>query len=447
MVKENIEKPELISPAGDLEKLKIAFLYGADAVYASTPRFSMRTREVGFTQKSLKEGIDYAHSIGKKVYLTINVFPHSSEIEALKKHILESAKLNPDAFIVADPGVLEFVRANTEIPIHLSTQANTTNQLSANFWAKQGVERIVLARELSLKDIMIISNHIKHVSSQTRSGIHALDSRLRGNDKTECGNDKTECGNDKTELEAFVHGAMCMAYSGRCQISNYLTKRDPNKGVCIQACRFKYKMYGLEEEFRPGEIFPIYEDESGTHLLNSKDLCMIDHIPELIEAGISSFKIEGRLKSIYYVGIITRAYRKAIDLYFDDPIKYQKERKKLLLEVTKTSNRGFTTGFFLNKPDKDTNNYKTSRAKADWGFVGIVKSYDKARKVAVIEAKNYLSKGSQIEVVTPDRIIKCKITSMVREGKEIDVVHAGYVFEMPIGTEVPENSFVRLGLK
>jgi putative protease len=430
MVKENVKKPELISPAGDMEKLKIAFMYGADAVYASTPIFSMRTREIGFNQKTLKEGIDYAHSIGKKVYLTINTFPHPSQIEALKKHILSSAKLGPDAFIVADPGVLEFVKANTTIPIHLSTQANTTNHLSAEFWQKQGVERIVLARELSLKDIKAISDYCSS-EARTKTG------RLLGKASK----------NNSLELEAFIHGAMCMAYSGRCQISNYLTRRDPNKGACIQACRFKYKMYGLEEEFRPGEIFPLYEDEEGTHILNSKDLCMIDHIPDMIEAGISSFKIEGRLKSIYYVGIITRAYRKAIDLYFADSEKYKKERKKLALEIAKTSNRGFTTGFFFNKPDKDTNNYETSRAKSSWGFVGIVKSYDKAREVAVIEAKNRLLKGSEIEIVTPDQRVKCKIVSMMCKGNEVDVVHAGYEFEMPLGTEVPESSFVRLRLR
>jgi len=430
MIKENIKKPELISPAGDIEKLKIAFMYGADAVYASTPIFSMRTREIGFNQKTLKEGIDYAHSIGKKVYLTINTFPHPSQIEALKKHIINSLKLNPDAFIVADPGVLEFVKANTDIPIHLSTQANTTNHLSAGFWQKRGVERIVLARELSLKDIKAISDYCS-------SGARTKNGRLLGKASK----------NNSLELEAFVHGAMCMAYSGRCQISNYLTRRDPNKGACIQACRFKYKMYGLEEEFRPGETFPLCEDEEGTHILNSKDLCMIDHVPDLVEAGISSFKIEGRLKSIYYAGIITRAYRKAIDLYFSDFEKYKKERKKLVLEIAKTSNRGFTTGFFFNKPDKDTNNYETSRAQSNWGFVGIVKSYDKARKVVVIEAKNHLPKGSQIEIVTPDRILRCRIASMMCKGNEVDVVHAGYEFKMPFDTEVPEYSFVRLRLR
>ena len=424
--------------------MKIAFMYGADAVYASTPDFSMRTREVGFTEKSLKEGINYAHKIGKKVYLTINIFPHASEIEALKQHILRSIKLAPDAFIVADPGVLEFVKANTNIPIHLSTQANTTNQLAADFWQKQGVKRVVLARELSLKDIGIISDDINCASSQTRSGIQALDSRLRGNDNKEGGNDKVEGGNNSIELEAFVHGAMCMAYSGRCQISNYLTGRDPNKGACIQACRFKYKMYGLEEEFRKGEIFPLVEEEQGSYILNSKDLCMIDHIPELIEAGISSFKIEGRLKSIYYVGIITRAYRKAIDLFFEQSEKYLKNKKLFVEEIKKTSSREFTTGFYFGKPNENTNNYKTSRTKGNWGYVGLVKSYDDKSKIVKIEAKNYLPKGSEIEIVTPDQVIKHKLDKIIHKGEEVDVVHAGYEFEIAAGSVVPANSFVRM---
>lgn len=412
-----MKKPELISPAGDIEKLKIAFMYGADAVYASTPNFSMRTREVGFTEKSLKEGIDYAHKIGKKVYLTINIFPHASEIEALKKHILKSIKLAPDAFIVADPGVFELVKANTDIPIHLSTQANTTNQLAADFWHRQGAKRIVLARELSLKDIKIIS---KAVNLQLLAP------------------------NTPLNLEAFVHGAMCMAYSGRCQISNYLTGRDPNKGACVQACRFKYKMYGLEEDFRKGEIFPIVEEEQGAYILNSKDLCMIDHVPELIDAGISSFKIEGRLKSVYYVGIVTRAYRKAIDLYFSDVEKYKKEKTKLLKEVLKTSNREFTTGFYFGKPDKSTNNYETSRAQGDWGYVGLVKSYSKNERSAVITVKNYLPLGSKLEIVTPEEVLEYKLDKMFVKSEEVKVAHAGYEIEVPLDGAAPKNSFVRM---
>lgn len=402
-----MKKVELIAPAGDLEKLKIAFLYGADAVYASTPNFSMRTREIGFDYKSLSEGIKYAHNLGKRVYLTVNTFPHSSEIQELKSHIKKLIKIKPDAFIVADPGVINFIHSMTNIPIHLSTQANTTNYLSANFWKDQGITRIVLARELSFYDIKDIREKVK------------------------------------INLEAFVHGAMCMAYSGRCQISNYFANRDPNKGECVHACRFKYKMYGLEEEMREGEIFNIFEDDSGSYILNSKDLCMINHIPELISAGVSSFKIEGRLKSIYYVGIIVRAYRHAIDLYFDDMKKYEKKKREFIKEVEKTSSRLFTTGFYFDKPNSKTNNYKTSRAASEWGFVGIVKKYDEKEKMITIEVKNYLPKNSNIEIVTPNDIIKTKLTKIMYKRNEIDVAHSGYIIKFNFKKAVPPNSFVR----
>lgn len=403
-----MKKPELIAPAGDLEKLKIAFQYGADAVYASTPLFSMRTREINFDYETLAEGIKYTHGLGKKIYLTLNTFPHSSEIEGFKKYALKIISLKPDAIIAADPGAINFVRKNSDIPIHLSTQANTTNQLSAEFWKEQGIKRIVLARELSLKDIEIISK------------------------------------NCRIELESFVHGAMCMAYSGRCQISNYLTGRDPNKGACVQACRFKYRMYGIEEDLRKGEIFPIYEDDNGSYILNSKDLCMIEHLPEMLEAGISSFKIEGRLKSIYYVGIVTRAYRKAIDSFFENKEKYQKEKDLLKDELSKTSNRGFTTGFYFEKPNQSTNNYETSRAKSNWNFIGLIKKYDKKAKLATVEVKNYLPKGVEAEIVTSDKIISYNIEKMLQKDKEIDLAHAGYLIELPINEKIPDNSFVRI---
>lgn len=402
-----MNKPELLSPAGDMEKLKIALLYGADAVYASTPNFSMRTREVGFDNESLKEGIDYVHKMGKKIYLTINTFPHPFEIDDIKEHIKKTIDLKPDAIIAADPGIVSYIASISDIPIHLSTQASTTNQLSAEFWRKQGASRIVLARELSLKEI----KKIKDESS--------------------------------VEIETFVHGAMCMAYSGRCQISNYMTGRDPNKGECVQACRFKYKLYDLKEDFRE-EPYQIYEDDHGSYILNSRDLCMIDQIPGLIDAGVISFKIEGRLKSIYYVGAVTRAYRKAIDLYFDDAKAYEKEKESFLAEIRKTSNRGFTTGFYLNKPDPTTNNYETSRAKEEYRFVGIVVSYDKKVKMAEIEAKNHIEIGDHLEIVTPDKIIQHKLNKMIINGSEAQVANANSKVFLPIDEELPEKSFLRV---
>lgn len=404
-----ITKPELLAPAGNLDILKMAFLYGADAVYCGTPAFAMRSR-VGFDLKTLKEGILYAHKIGKKVYITLNSFPHSLEIEKLVSHIEKIVKLAPDALIVADPGTVKLILDNFDIPVHLSTQANVTNQLSANFWKDLGVDRIVLARELSLKEIEKIHNQTD------------------------------------IELEAFVHGAMCMAYSGRCQISNYMTGRDPNRGQCIQACRFKYKMYALEEESREGEQFPVYEDEEGTHILNSKDLCMIEHIPEMIDAGIKSFKIEGRLKSEYYVASVVGAYRKAIDLYFDDPKSYLKSKGMLKEEVEKSANRGFTTGFYFQKPDIVTNNYKSSKAVSKWGYIGRVLKYNEQDKLLTFEAKNYLKSGSILEILTPTRTMKIKLDSMVKDGKNIEIAHANNIVSINLIEEIPKDSLIRVRL-
>ena len=407
MNKNTIQKPELLAPANNLDILKMAFLYGADAVYCGTPAFAMRSR-VGFDLKSLKEGIDYAHSIGKKVFVTLNAFPHAGEIEKLKKHIPKIIKLNPDALIIADPGVLSYVNENFKIPIHLSTQANTTNQLSTKFWAKQGIERIVLARELNLKEIKQIHDETPEIA-----------------------------------LESFVHGAMCMAYSGRCQISNYMTGRDPNKGECIQACRFKYKMYALEEELRPDQSFPIYEDEEGSHILNSKDLCMIDHLEDLIEAGVVSLKIEGRLKSEYYVATVIQAYRQAVNLLFDNPSKYKKAKLNLKKEVAKAANRGLTTGFYFNKPNTETNNYKSAKTHAEWGYVGRVISYDEDKKMLKFEGKNYLPTGAKIEILTPDTIFKTKIERIYRNNELIETAHSGYIVEIPFDFSIPKDSLIR----
>lgn len=403
----NKTKPELLAPAGNLDILKIAFLYGADAVYCGTPAFAMRAR-VGFNLKTLKEGIDFAHSLHKKVYLTLNAFPHSLEIKALKEHVKLLADLKPDAFIIADPGVIDFVKNNFNIPIHLSTQANTTNQLSAEFWQKQGVERIVLARELSLKEIKKIHDTVE------------------------------------IEIEAFVHGAMCMAYSGRCQISNYLTGRDPNRGQCIQACRFQYKMYALEEDQRKGELFPIYEDEEGTHILNSKDLCMIEYIPELIDAGVTSFKIEGRLKSEYYVATVVRAYRQAIDSFFDNATIEQSNN--LMNEISKTANRGLTTGFYFTKPDSETNNYATSKAKSEWGYIGRVIKYNKKTKILTFECKNHLLLNSTLEIITPTETYPYKLTSMTIKNEPAEVAHANNIVAIPFDIEVIKDSLIRIRL-
>lgn len=405
-----MNKPELLAPAGNLEILKIAFAYGADAVYCGTPKFAMRAR-VGFDLETLAEGIKYAHSQNKKVYLTLNAFPHATEIADFEPHLKKLIKLKPDAFIVADPGLVNFVLKNSKIPVHLSTQASTTNHLAAKFWLDQGVERIVLARELNLKDIALIHEKLPEM-----------------------------------QIETFVHGAMCMAYSGRCQISNYLVGRDPNKGECVQACRFKYKVYGLEEDLRKGEIFPIAEDEEGTHILNSKDLCMIEHLPELLKAGVCSLKIEGRLKTEYYVAAVIRAYRKAIDMYFENPEQYEAEKENFKAEIEKTANRGFTTGFYFEKPDQNTNNYDSSRAASTWGYIGQVLEYSEANKALKFLAKNHLPIGSTVEVITPSQTFPIKIESMKIANKDVAVAHANSIVEIPFEYIVPINSFLRIKL-
>ncbi|MEI8143681.1 MAG: U32 family peptidase C-terminal domain-containing protein [Candidatus Berkelbacteria bacterium] len=403
-------KPELLAPAGNLETLKIAFAYGANAVYCGTPAFAMRAR-VGFDFESLAEGIEYAHKLKKKVYLTLNAFPHPDVIEELKKHINKLIALKPDAFIVADPGMVDFLVNNYDIPVHLSTQASTTNQLAANFWKKIGVERIVLARELSLDEIKTISDQ------------------------------------SKVEIECFVHGAMCMAYSGRCQISNYLTGRDPNQGQCIQACRFKYKMYALEEDLRKDEYFPIYEDEEGTHILNSKDLCMIENIDQMIEAGITSLKIEGRLKSEYYVATVVRAYRMAIDDYFTDKSLYQQNKSSYLEDIKKTANRGLTTGFYFNKPDQNTNNYKSSKADSTWGYIGRVTESHEQEKTMTFICKNYLEIEDHLEIITPTDTYSLDLTEMSVNGEPVKIAHADNLVTISFDHKVTTDTFLRKEIK
>lgn len=401
-----MKKPELLAPAGDLEKLKIAFQYGADAVYASTPHFSMRTREIGFDEESLDEGIKFAHKLKKKVYLTLNVFPHASEISELKKHIKKVVYLKPDAVIIADPGALNYFKGQSDIPIHLSTQANTTNQLSCEFWRTRGVKRIVLARELSHSDIKTISKE------------------------------------SKVEIETFIHGAMCMAYSGRCQISNYMVGRDPNHGECVQPCRFKYRLYELEEDLRPGERFQIHEDDDGSYLFNSKDLCMIEYIPELIDAGIISFKIEGRMKSIYYLGSVVRAYRQAIDLYFKNPIEYSRKKTEFMEELKMTSNRGFTTGFYFGKPDQNTNNYESSRSKEKSKFIGHVLRSD--GKYLTVRAKNHFEVGDFVELVSPNETYPLKVAKIFKNDEESKVANPNDEIKIPSIINVPNNCFLRI---
>jgi len=379
-------KPELLAPAGNLENLKMAIMYGADAVYLGGLNYGLRARAKNFTIEQLEEGIKFAHDRGKRIYITINIVAHNEDLEGLPEYLITLQGLDVDAVILSDPGILEIVKQNIPgMEIHLSTQANTTNYAAVNFWYEQGVKRVILARELSLTEI----NEIAKKSSP------------------------------EIKLETFVHGAMCISYSGRCLLSNYLINRDANRGDCAHSCRWKYY---LMEETRPGEYLPVYEDEKGTYFFNSKDLCMIEHIPSLIKAGISAIKIEGRMKGSYYVGAVVKAYRKQIDEYCSNPDTYA-FNKKYLDELKKVSNREYTTGFYFNKPDGNEQRYDKSSYIQNYDFTGLVIGYDPDKHLVTVEQKNRMFTGDEIEIFGPDSdSFSQKIDKMWDEnGEEIEV--------------------------
>lgn len=358
-----MKKMELLAPAGDLEKLKIAIDYGADAVYFGGEAFGLRAGAGNFTVDQIKEGIEYAHARGRKAYMTVNIFAHNEDIEKLVPYLETIKDIPIDAFIVSDPGIIAvFKEVMPDAEIHLSTQANTTNYMTAKFWMDQGVKRIVSAREMSFEELRQFKAKVPDM-----------------------------------EIETFIHGAMCISYSGRCLLSNFMVQRDANQGACAHPCRWNY---ALMEEKRPGEYFPVVEDERGTYVFNSKDLCMIEHIPEMIESGIASAKIEGRMKTIFYVATIVRVYREAIDSYYADPENY-KFKPEWLEELTKVSNRHFTTGFFLGKTDHNSQNYESSAYIRDYDFIGIVRSYDETSGYAIVEQRNNFKAGQEIEVFGP----------------------------------------------
>ena len=357
-----MKKPELLAPAGDLEKLKAAVIYGADAVYLGGKQFSLRAGAGNFDLDELAEAVDFAHKHQANVYTAVNILAHNDDIDRLPKYFSELKNIGVDGVIVSDPGMVTVVRQTVpDLPIHLSTQANTTNWLSAKFWQHQGVKRIVLARELSLKEIKEIAARVD------------------------------------VELEVFVHGAMCMAYSGRCLLSNFLTGRDANRGDCAQPCRWKYH---LVEEKRPGQYFPVEEDERGTYFMSSRDLCLIEHLPQLINAGVSSLKVEGRMKSVHYVATVIKCYRQAIDQYFADPANYTLN-EQWLDEISKVSHRDYTTGFFFGRPGQQAQSDKSSQYRRDYRFVGVVKKYDANTQMAEVEQRNNFAVGDTIEIAQP----------------------------------------------
>lgn len=352
----------------------MAVRFGADAVYFAGKSFGLRAGAGNFSYEEMAEGINFAHDHGVKVYVTVNIFAHNADIEEVASYLKVINDLKADGIIVSDPGVFRLAKENTpDLPIHISTQANNTNWSTALFWQEMGAKRIVLARELSLQEIGEI---------RKQSGI---------------------------ELEAFVHGAMCISYSGRCLLSNYLAGRNANKGDCAHPCRWNYR---LVEEKRPGEYFPVVEDEKGTYVFNSKDLCLIEHIPALIQAGVGSFKIEGRMKSAYYVATVVKVYREVIDAYFQDPENFCFEHK-WLAELAKVSHRHYTTGFAYKKPDENDHRYDTSSYVRSFDFIGTVLEYLPETGEMRVEQRNHMSVGEQIEIVPPrGPFISWQITAM-----------------------------------
>lgn len=407
----NKKKVELLAPAGDLERLKVAILYGADAVYLGGNAFGLRAKAKNFSIEEMEEGVKFAHSHNAKVYVTCNIFAHNSDInnEKLIKYLKELEKINVDGVIVADPGVFSIVKETVpNMEVHISTQANTTNYQTAKFWKSLGATRVVMAREMSFKEIKALADNVEDI-----------------------------------EIEAFVHGAMCMAYSGRCLLSNYFTNRDANRGACAQSCRWKYK---IVEETRPGEYYPIEEDERGTYIFNSKDLCMIQYIPELIESGVYSFKIEGRVKTSYYVGSVIKAYREAIDDYLTDPALYESKKEYYLDEVKKSSYRGYTTGFFLSKPDEDAQVYTSNSYVRTYDFIGLVKEYDKETGFAIIEQRNKFVVGEEIEFLTTNgKNFSQKVVEMYdTEGNRLEEApHPQQIIKLKVDNPVSPFDMMR----
>ncbi len=397
--------PELLAPAGNMEKLRIAVHYGADAVYLGGKEFSLRNLADNFSPDELSEAVSYAHEHGVKVYLATNIFPGNADLEEMRLYLEKVAAIPLDACIVADPGVLELVKEiSPGRPIHLSTQANTTNWLSARFWKRQGVTRVNLARELSLEDIRQVKE---------KAGM---------------------------EVEVFVHGAMCISYSGRCLLSSIMTGRDANRGECAHPCRWGY---ALVEEQRPGVYFPVMEDDRGTFIFNSRDLCLLEHLPELAESGIDSLKIEGRMKGIHYTASVVRVYREALDRYRDDPHGFR-VREEWLDELKKISHRGYTTGFLFGRPGEEDREYESSYLRSH-EFVGVVAGVSEDG-VASVEVRNRLAAGDEVEII--GRALsshRFTLTEMISEfdGASLAVAHPNQRIRLRIPFSVKPLDLLR----
>ena len=380
------KKPELLAPAGNMEKCKMALLYGADAIYLGGNKFGLRAFAANFSTAEIKEAVEFAHNLGKKVYVTVNIFAHNEDIAELPEYLLSLEEAGVDALLISDFGVWSIARQVVpDMALHVSTQANTCNWAAVEAWKNLGTERVVLARELSIAEISEIDK---------------------------------KCD---VELEVFVHGAMCISYSGRCYLSSYLTGRDGNRGECAQVCRWNYQ---LVEENRPDQAFPIEEDERGTYIMNSKDLCLLDLIPELAEAGVDSLKIEGRMKSVHYVATVVSVYRKAIDAWYSNPEQFA-VKSEWKDELEKVSHRPYFYGFATNRPDENGQIYTTSSYVQTRDFVGIVTGYDKETNTAYIEQRNKMLAGEKLEVLMPDGTLLDIVLNEMRDenGNLFDVAN------------------------
>ena len=401
--------PELLIPASSLEVLKTAVMFGADAVYIGGEAFGLRAKAKNFSMEDMREGIAFAHEHDVKVYVTANILAHNDDLEGVREYFQELKEIKPDALIIADPAIFEIAgEICPEIERHISTQANNTNYGTFNFWHKLGATRVVTARELSLEEIREIRANIP----------------------------------DDLEIETFVHGAMCISYSGRCLLSNFMVGRDANRGACTHPCRWKYS---IVEETRPGEVMPVFENERGTYIFNSKDLCMIEHIPELLESGIDSLKIEGRMKTALYVATVARTYRKAIDDYQKDPKLYEENMPWYLEQISNCTYRQFTTGFFFGKPDENTQIYESNTYIKEYTYLGIINGQN-SQGMYGLEQRNKFSVGETIEVMKPNgENVEVTVKRILTEdGEEQESApHPKQVLYVDLGIKVDAYDILR----
>lgn len=404
-----MRKIELLVPASSLEVLKIAVIFGADAVYIGGEAFGLRAKAKNFSHEDMKEGIAFAHEHGVKVYVTVNILAHNYDLPGVREYLTKLKELKPDALIIADPGIYMYAKEICpEIERHISTQANNTNYETYRFWYNLGAKRVVTARELSLAEIKEIREHIP----------------------------------EDMEIETFIHGAMCISYSGRCLLSNYLAGRDANQGACTHPCRWKYS---IVEEKRPGEYMPVFENERGTYIFNSKDLCMIEHMDDIINSGIDSLKIEGRMKTALYVATVARTYRKAIDDYMESPEKYQANMPWYQEQISNCTYRQFTTGFFYGKPDENTQIYDNNTYQKEYTYLGFAEAVDE-RGYAQITQRNKFSVGETIEIMKPDgQNVAVTVKGIYdEEGNSMESApHAQQKLFINLGTEIQVYDLLR----